>query len=199
MQKMRVITCSGIPQSSKWGGSWITPKSCQIPEIGGHFCKMCTYDLLSPSSVTPGFTYRWGEFRRESENPFSQRFLSVELWESKWFSRKRKCEIQLNGGESTDSCRNLCNKWNSHNLTQNSPCCYLCIKSWSCHQGLGDTLSLLYIGRYCQKTTFLCQATQLTPIASKPEQISSQNFLSKFTKEIFDVELIIKLLFLSNW
>ena len=30
------------------------PKSCQKFEIGSHFCKMCAYDPMSPSSATPG-------------------------------------------------------------------------------------------------------------------------------------------------
>ena len=35
----------------------MTPKSCQKCKIEDHFCKMCSYDTLSPSSATPG--YRW--------------------------------------------------------------------------------------------------------------------------------------------
>ena len=32
----------------------MTPKSRQKSKIGGHFCKMCTNDPMSPSSATPG-------------------------------------------------------------------------------------------------------------------------------------------------
>ena len=34
----------------------MTPKNSQESKIGGHFCKMCTYDPLAPSSATPGWS-----------------------------------------------------------------------------------------------------------------------------------------------
>ena len=34
-------------------GPWMAPKSHQKSKIGGHFCKMCAYDPMSPSSTTP--------------------------------------------------------------------------------------------------------------------------------------------------
>ena len=35
----------------------MTPKSSQKSKIGSHFCKMCTYDPLTPSSATPDLRY----------------------------------------------------------------------------------------------------------------------------------------------
>ena len=49
MQTLRVITCSRIPQSSKRGShEKKVPKSHQKSKIEGHFCRMCTYDPMSP-------------------------------------------------------------------------------------------------------------------------------------------------------
>ena len=52
MKTLRVITCSGIPQSSK-RGVMNDPKSSKI---GGHFCKMCTYD---PGAVNERIFDKW--------------------------------------------------------------------------------------------------------------------------------------------
>ena len=41
-----------FPKAQK-EGVMNTPKSHQKSKIGGHFCKMCTYDPMSPSSATP--------------------------------------------------------------------------------------------------------------------------------------------------
>ena len=69
IQILRVITCSGIPQNSKWEGM-NDPRSHQKSKIGGHFCKMCTYDPMFPSSATPGHHWHFGkmEFSADLEN-----------------------------------------------------------------------------------------------------------------------------------
>ena len=33
------------------------PKSCQKSKIGGHFCKMCAHDPMSPTSATPDYVH----------------------------------------------------------------------------------------------------------------------------------------------
>ena len=37
----------------------MTVKNHQNSKIWGHFCKMCTYDSLTPSSATPGEKYKF--------------------------------------------------------------------------------------------------------------------------------------------
>ena len=45
------------PKLKKRGGVMNYIKSRQKSKIGGHFCKICTYDPMSPSSATPAWMW----------------------------------------------------------------------------------------------------------------------------------------------